>query len=81
MKYNDEGNLSVKEVIGVVILVIIALLMLPLVIDAVDDAQALENVTGTQDTLLDMVPIFYILGVVLAAVAWVIKETGGLGGK
>ena len=80
-KGDDEADLSVGKVIGVVILVIIGLLMLPIVQNAVDDAKATANVTGTSDTLLDMVSLFYILGVVLAAVLWVVHETRGMGSK
>ena len=70
---NDRGELSIGKVIGVVILIIIGLLMLPLVQDAVVSAQ--ENATtDSSSTLLGMVTIFYILGIVLAAVVWVVTE-------
>ena len=70
---NDSGELSIGKVIGVVILIIIGLLMLPLVQDAVVSAQ--ENATtDSSSTLLGMVTIFYILGIVLAAVVWVVTE-------
>ncbi len=68
-----EGAANVRQVIAVVILTVIALLMLPLVQNAVNDAKNVTDSTG--DTLLNMVPIFYVLGVVLAAVLWVIAET------
>ena len=70
---NDKGELSIGKVIGVVILIIIGLLMLPLVQDAVVAAQG--NATDTSSsTLLGMITIFYILGIVLAAVVWVVTE-------
>ena len=70
---NDKGELSVGKVIGVVILIIIGLLMLPLVQDAVVAAQ--NNTTDdSSSTLLGMITIFYILGIVLAAVVWVVAE-------
>jgi len=70
---NDKGELSIGKVIGVVILIIIGLLMLPLVQDAVVAAQ--NNTTDdSSSTLLGMITIFYILGIVLAAVIWVVTE-------
>jgi len=70
---NDKGELSIGKVIGVVILIIIGLLMLPLVQDAVVAAQ--NNTTDdSSSTLLGMITIFYILGIVLAAVVWVVTE-------
>ena len=68
-----SGELGVGEVIGVVILVIIGLLMLPLVQSAVTDAQNASTVAAV-DSLLGMVTIFYVLGIALAAVLWVVKQ-------
>ena len=68
-------GLSISKIIGVVILVIIGLLLLPVVQDSVYDAQQNENTTDTQSTLLDMVTVFYVLGITLAAVMWVVHET------
>lgn len=79
LRKDDKAELSVGKVIGVVILVIIGLLLLPIVQDSVYDAQQNENTTDTQSTLLDMVTVFYVLGVTLAAVMWVVHETKGMG--
>ena len=68
-----SGELGVGEVIGVVVLVIIGLLMLPLVQDAVIEAQNDSSVAAV-DSLLGMVTIFYVLGIALAAVLWVVKQ-------
>lgn len=70
---DKAAELSVGKVIGVVILVIIGLLMLPLVQDSVTSAE--ENATSaSSEALLGMITIFYILGIVLAAVLWVVHE-------
>ena len=69
--------MSISKIIGVVILVIIGLLLLPVVQDSVYDANQNENTTDTQSTLLDMVTVFYVLGITLAAVMWVVHETKG----
>lgn len=73
-------SLSIGKLIGVVILVVVGLLLLPIVQDSVYDAQQNENTTDTQSTLLDMVSIFYVLGICLAAIMWVVRESG-FGGK
>lgn len=76
LKRDDKAELSVGKVIGVVILVIIGLLMLPLVQDQVTSAE--ENATSDSTaTLISMITIFYVLGIVLAAVMWVVHETRG----
>ena len=75
-KFNENGELSIGKVISVVILVVIGLLLLPIVQDSVYTAQANENTTDTQSTLLDMVSMFYILGICLAAIMWVVHESG-----
>ena len=80
LKKDEDAALSVGKVISVVILIIIGLLMLPIVQDAVTSAE--ENATSdSAATLVSMITIFYILGVVLAAVLWVVAETRGFGGN
>lgn len=79
LKARDEnGELSVGKVIGVVILVIIGLLMLPIVQDAVTSAEA-NATSSSAETLIGMITIFYVLGLVLATVMWVVHETKGFG--
>ena len=77
-KKTDEAALSVGKIIGVVILVIIGLLLLPVVQDQVTDASNNAS-SSSAATLIDMITIFYVLGIVLAAVMWVVHETKGLG--
>ena len=74
---DEDGALNVGKIIGVVILVIIGLLLLPVVQDQVVSAS--ENATSdSASTLIDMITIFYVLGIVLAAVLWVVHETKGM---
>lgn len=80
IKRNEKGELSVGKIISVVILIIVGLLLLPTVQDQVVSAS--ENATSeSASTLIDMVTIFYVLGIVLAAVMWVVYETQGMGNK
>lgn len=76
---DHAGEMDVKGVIGVVVVVIIALLLLPLVQSSVTDAQADANTSASASTLLGMVPIFYVLGVVLSAVLWVVAQARQMG--
>ena len=78
LKKDEKGELSVGKIIGVVILVVVALLLLPVVQDQVTSAS--ENATSdSAATLIDMITIFYVLGIVLASVMWVVHETKGMG--
>jgi len=78
LKEDEKGELSVGKIIGVVILVVVALLLLPVVQDQVTSAS--ENATSdSASTLIDMITIFYVLGIVLASVMWVVHETKGMG--
>ncbi len=78
LRRDEKGELSVGKIIGVVILVVVALLLLPVVQDQVVSAS--ENATSdSASTLIDMITIFYVLGIVLASVMWVVHETKGMG--
>ena len=75
LKKDRKAELSIGKIITVVILVVVGLLMLPIVQDSVYTAQQNENTTDTQSSLLDMVTIFYVLGIALAAILFVVAET------
>jgi len=73
-------GMSVGKIMGVVILVIVGLMLLPIVQSSVTDAVNTSS-SSTVDSLLPLVTIFYVLGIVLAAVMWVVHESGGISGK
>lgn len=78
MRKDDRAELSVGNIIGVVILVVVGLLLLPVVQDQVVSTS--ENATSdSASTLIDMITIFYALGLVLATVMWVVYETKSMG--
>jgi len=74
------GGVNVGKLLSVVILIVIGLLLTPLVADSVADAQDNANISASASTLLGMITIFYVLGLVLAGVLWVVAETRGMGG-
>jgi hypothetical protein len=55
---------GVLGVVGIVIAVIIFAAMLPMVTETIDDQAA----TGTTGLLLDNIPLFLVLGLVLTAI-------------
>jgi hypothetical protein len=64
-----------------VIAVIVGLLLLPVVQDTVTSSQELQNNTTSesQQTLLGVITLFYVLGIVLGAVLYVVSQTVGFG--
>jgi heme/copper-type cytochrome/quinol oxidase subunit 2 len=68
---------GVTMIVGVVIGVVVFAAMFPMVYETVDDA----NATGATATLLDNLPLFLVLGIVLAiivgALAYISKGSGG----
>ncbi len=71
MAQNVKGGISM--VIGMVVLIIIVGAMMPILVDTIDSA----NATGTVGTLLDYMPLFVILGVVLAVIVLAVSRIGG----
>jgi len=68
--------MNVKGAVSIVIVVLVALILLPIILVAVDDAQtAIDNATSTSHTLVGLIPLFYILAVMLGAVAWAVSSS------
>lgn len=81
---NDESGFTnfVQAMIGAVLVIVVGVLFLPLVQDQVDyltvastDNNNSPALTGVAATLFGQVPLFYVLGLVFVAVAWVIMAT------
>ena len=70
-----RGTISVKSIVGVLIVLIVGLSLLPVVIESVSTAAA--SVTGASKTLVQLIPLFYIIALVLACVYWAIGEAKG----
>ncbi len=65
-------SISVKSIIGVIVVIIVALSLLPIVISTV--ATAAATLTGASKTLVELVPLFYVIAVVLATVYWAVGQ-------
>ena len=69
---------NIKSIIGIVIVIVVAIVLFPLVQDTIgpmaydnysgDGESATTN--GSTQTLLQQVPLFYVLGVVLAVIGF-----------
>lgn len=60
---------AIAILIGVFILAIIAFALLPEIMNQGEEAKANSNVTGTQGLFIDLVGLFIIIAVALAAFA------------
>ena len=81
---NDiKAELTVGKLVGLVIAVIVGLIMLPIVQDQVTTGQEFNNnsTDASTSSMLDVITLFYVLGIVLGAVLYVVAETRGLGGN
>lgn len=57
-------SISVRSIIGVIVVIIVALSLLPVVLTTV--ATAAATLTGASKTMVELIPLFYIIAVVLA---------------
>ena len=77
-----RAEMSVGKLVGVLIFVVIAMALLPTIIASTD--QGVENATASYSsaaTLLELVPLFYVIAILVAVIGWVVHETRGMGGK
>jgi len=68
-------TISVKSIVGVIIVIVVALALLPIVVSST--ATAALSLTGASKTMVQLVPLFYVIAVVLATVYWAIGKTPG----
>lgn len=84
LRKDIRGALTPDRIIGLVVVVIIGLAMAPVVDDFTEDYKdgdnaddASDDVTGARATLADLIPLFYIIGIVLAAISMAMAWKGG----
>jgi hypothetical protein len=65
----DPGGGDARHFITLVIVVIIALVLSPLIFQAIKAANSSGNITGTLATIVNLVPLFYYLAVAVLTVA------------
>jgi len=64
-------TINVKSIIGILIMVVIALAILPTVVSSTADAAAC--LTGAAKVMVNLIPLFYVIAIVLALVTWATK--------
>ena len=64
--------ISVKSIVSVIVVIIVALSLLPIVLTTVATAKAC--LTGASETMVGLIPLFYVIAIVLATVYWAVGE-------
>ena len=77
-----EMNGFISSMIGAVLIIVVGVLFLPMVQDQVDyltvasaDNNNTTALSGVAATLFEQVPLFYVLGLVFVAIAWIVLAT------
>lgn len=69
----EKGAVSIKSIVSVIAGVVVFTALMPLIYDALEEV----DVSGATGTLANLIPLFIILGVVIAVIAWGITEIRG----
>lgn len=69
-----SGNINVRSIIGVIVVLVIGLSLLPIVLSTV--ASAAVSLTGAAKTMIELIPLFYCIALALATVYWAVGKTG-----
>ena len=77
-----EMNTFISSMIGAILIIVVGILFLPMVQDQVEyltvasvDNNNTTALTGVAATLFGQVPLFYVLGLVFVAIAWIVLAT------
>jgi hypothetical protein len=78
---NDLAELGVAKIVGVLIFVVIAMALLPTIITSTRSGVNSSTSGGfaSASTLLNLVPLFYAIAILVAVIVWVVHETRGMG--
>lgn len=77
-----EMNGFITAMIGAILVIVVGIIFLPMVQDQIDyltvasaDNNNSTALTGVAATLMSQVDLFYVLGLVFVAIAWIILAT------
>jgi hypothetical protein len=75
------AELGVAKIVGVLIFVVIAMALLPTIITSTRSGVNSSTSGGfaSASTLLNLVPLFYAIAILVAVIVWVVHETRGMG--
>lgn len=71
------GEPGLQSILGVFITVLVMVVLTPVVLSFVNNAQTLANLTATQETIWNLIPLFWVLAIVLVIVFGVIIASRG----
>lgn len=63
---------AVKNVIGALVFIVVALALTPVI--QTFTTSAAGNLTGSASTLVGLVPLFYVIGVVVGVIAFLVLK-------
>lgn len=66
------ANIDVKSIIGVLVVLIVGLAILPIILSSVTAASA--SLTGAAKTMVDLIPLFYVIALLLAVIYWAVGQ-------
>ena len=80
---DELAELGVGKIIGVLIFVVIAMALLPTIIVSTRSGVNSSTAGGftSSSTLLNLVPLFYAIAILVGVIVWVVHETRGMSGK
>ena len=84
MNTDESGAVDISGLVGAIIVIVVGVLLLPLIQAQVTNltvpSQANANVTyltGVSKTLMEQIPLFYVLGLTFIALVWAIHSVKG----
>ena len=69
------GNISVDGMIGVIVVLVVGVSLLGIVISSV--ATAALSLTGAALTMVNLIPLFFVIGLTLYVIYWAIGKKHG----
>ncbi len=70
---NGNPAPNVRGIIGILVTLIVGCAVLPIILDSVAAASA--SLTGAAKTMLELVPLFYVIALLLAVIFWAVGST------
>jgi hypothetical protein len=76
-----RAELSVGKIVGVLIFVVIAMALLPTIISSTSEGETNATAEGYDSaaSLLNLVPLFYVIAILVGVIVWVVHEAKGMG--
>ena len=67
-----RGAMSIRSIVEVIVVIVVGLSLLPIVLSTV--ATAAASLTGASLVLINLIPLFYVIAMVLACIYWAVQE-------